>query len=98
LLRLFKNKWFIVALVTIILIVVMAFSARENSKLNWLNNIISVPMTPVQGFITSVSQKVEDSINFFKEVQTIKDENERLKAEIAELEQRNREISAFQRV
>lgn len=95
-LRLFKNKWFIVALVTIILIVVMAVSARENSRLNWLNNIISVPMTPVQGFITSLSHKVEDTVNFFKEVQTIKDENERLKAEIAELEQRNREISALE--
>ncbi len=95
-LRLFKSKWFVVALVTIILIVVMALSANENSKLNWLNNIISVPMAPVQGFVTSVGQKVEDSITFFKEVQTIKEENERLRAEISELEQRNREISSLE--
>jgi len=96
LLRFFRSKWFIVSLITIILLVVMGVSANKNSRLNWLNNIISVPMTPIQGFISSIGQKVEDSLSFFKDIEAVKNENKILKAEVAELEKKNRELSVLE--
>ncbi len=94
-LRLFRSKWFIVSLVTIVLIVVMGVSANKSSKLNWLNNIISVPLTPVQSFFSSVGQKVEDSLSFFKDMEAVKKENEELRAEVAELQKHSREYSVL---
>ena len=94
-LRLFRSKWFIVSLVTIVLIVVMGVSANKSSKLNWLNNIISVPLTPVQSFFSSIGQKVEDSLSFFKDMEAVKKENEELRAEVAELQKHSREYSVL---
>lgn len=95
-LRFFRSKWFIVSLITILLLVVMGVSADKNSGLNWLRNIISVPMTPVQGFFTSIGRKVEDGLSFFRDIEAVKTENEKLKAEIAELRKKNRELSALE--
>lgn len=95
-LRFFRSKWFIVSLVTIVLLVVMGVSSNKNSKLNWLNNIISVPMTPIQGFFSSIGQKAEEGLSFFRDVKAVKIENEKLKAEVAELQKKNRELSALE--
>lgn len=94
-LRLFRTKWFIVSLITIVLLVVMGVSANKNSKLNWLNNIISVPLTPVQSFLSSIGQKVEDGLSFFKDMEAVKKENEVLKAEVTELQKQIRELSVL---
>jgi rod shape-determining protein MreC len=96
LLRLFRSKWFIVSLITIILLVVMGVSANKYSKLNWLNNIISVPLTPVQSFFTSIGRSVGNGLSYFKDVDAVKKENERLKAEVSDLNTKNRELEAFQ--
>lgn len=94
-LRFFKSKWFIVSFITIVLLVVMGVSANKNSKLNWLNNIISVPMKPVQGFLSSVGQKVEDILSYFKDIEDVKKENDMLRAEVAELKKQNREMATL---
>lgn len=95
-LRLFKSKWFTVSLIVICLIVVMGVSANKSSKLNWLRNIISVPLSPVQGFITSVGQKVEDGMSFFKDIEAVRKENEELKAQVSELKIKNRELASLE--
>lgn len=95
-LRFFKSKWFIVSFITIVLLVVMGVSANKNSKLNWLNNIISVPMKPVQGFLSSVGQKIEDILSYFKDIEDVKNENDMLRAEVAELKKQNREMAALE--
>lgn len=95
-LRFFKSKWFIVSFITIVLLVLMGVSANKSSKLNWLNNIISVPMKPVQGFFSSVGQKVEDILLYFKDIEDVKKENDTLKAEVAELKKQNREMSVLE--
>jgi rod shape-determining protein MreC len=92
LLRFLKSKWFIVSFVTIVLIVIMGVSANKNSGLDWLNNLVSVPMKPVQGFFTSIGRKVEGILAFFKDIEAIKMENDMLKTEIAELKKQNREL------
>lgn len=92
-LRLFKSKWFFVSFITIVLLVVMGVSANKSSKLNWLNNIVSVPMKPVQGFFSSIGRKVEDTFSFFKDIEAVREENEKLRAEVSELKKENRELS-----
>lgn len=94
-LRVFRSKWFIVSFITIILLVVMGVSANKSSKLNWLNNIISVPMKPVQGFFTTVGRKVGDTFLFFKDIEAVRKENDQLKIQVAGLEKENRELSVL---
>ena len=74
----------------------MGVSANKNSRLKWLNNIISVPLSPVQGFLSSIGQRVEDGLSFFRDIDAVKKENESLKAEIAELRKQNRSLSALE--
>lgn len=95
-LRFLKSKWFIVSFITIVLIVIMGVSANKNSRLDWLNNLVSVPMKPVQGFFTSLGRKVEGILAFFKDIEAVKKENDILKAEIAELKRQNRELSVLE--
>jgi len=59
-----------VSLITIIILVVIGVSANKDSKLNWLSNIVSVPLTPVQGFLTSVGHSIGDGLAFFKDIDT----------------------------
>lgn len=94
-LRLFRNKWFIMSLITIIIFVVMGVSANKSSKVNWLNNIISVPFTPVQGFFSSIGQKADNVFAFFKDVEAVRKENTTLKSRVSELEKQNRELSSY---
>ena len=95
-LRIFKSKWFIVSFITIILLVVMGVSANKSSKLNWLNNILSVPMKPVQGFFTTVGQKVGVTFSYFKDIEAVRKENEQLKIQVAGLKKENRELSVLE--
>ena len=74
----------------------MGVSANKNSRLNWLNNIISVPLSPVQGFLSSIGQRVEDGLSFFRDIDAVKKENESLKEEVAELRKQNRSLSALE--
>lgn len=94
-LRLFRSKLFLLSLTTILILIVMGVSVNRDSKLNWLSNTVSVPLTPVQQFFTSAGQKVGDAFSFFKDMQVVKDENEQLKARVNELEKENRELQSF---
>lgn len=80
-------------MITIALLVVMGVSVNKNSKLNWLSNILSVPLRPVQGFFTSVGQKIDDWLAYFDGIDTLREENEALREEIARLKAENREYA-----
>ncbi len=88
-----KSKWFIVALVTIVLLVVIGVTANKSSKLNWLSNIVSVPLKPVQGFLSSVGREIEDFFGYFQDIDVLREENEALKSEVEELRRKNREFA-----
>ena len=91
--RLFKSKWFIVSMITIALLVVMGVSVNRNSKLNWLTNILSVPLKPIQGFFTSVGYKIDDLFSYFEGIDALREENKALREENALLKSENREYS-----
>ena len=92
-----KSKWFIVALVTIVLLVVIGVTANKSSKLNWLSNIMSVPLKPVQGFLSSVGREIEDFFGYFQDIDVLREENEALKSEVEELRRKNREFAELKK-
>lgn len=94
-LRLFKNKLFILIFTTVLLFVVMGVASIRSSKLNWLSNIVSVPLAPVQKLFSSIGQTVENGMGYFKDIDAVRKENETLKARVSELENQNRELISY---
>lgn len=80
-------------MITIALLVVMGVSVNKNSKLNWLSNILSVPLKPVQSFFTSVGQKIDGWLAYFEGIDALREENEALREENALLKAENREYA-----
>jgi len=95
LLNFVKSKKFIIIIVTIVTLIVIGLSSRAGSKVNWLSNIINVPLAPLQKFFTFSAGKIEDGISFFKDIKEVKQENEYLKERLAELEGINRELESL---
>ncbi len=73
----------------------MGVSVNKNSKINWLNNVISVPLTPVQAFFSSIGQRIGEGLTFFSDINAVREENEALKVQVNELEKENRELSSY---
>lgn len=95
--NLFKKKGFVLIFVTVVLIMVIGIASSFKSTAGFLGNILSVPLTPVQKIFTSVGQKVDEFISFFKDTKAIKDENEALKILVAQLQEDNREIESLRK-
>ncbi|NSW89505.1 MAG: rod shape-determining protein MreC [Firmicutes bacterium] len=93
--RLFKNRLLWLVLVTIILIVVMGVSFSNKDIFKVARNIITIPLSPLQKFFFLTGQKVEYFFSTFKEIKTLKEENERLKIRVNELEKENRELIGY---
>jgi rod shape-determining protein MreC len=93
--RLFKSKVFILLIITIMLIAIMAISANNNRCMQWLSNMISVPLSPLQNAFSFLGKKIESGLTFFNDVKEIKKENEELKLIVAELQRENRELIGY---
>jgi rod shape-determining protein MreC len=92
LLRLFRNKALLLVLFTIIMLILIGFSSSQNSKINRINNLVSVPLTPIQRFFSYVGQRIDSGLSFLRDMKLIRLENEELKIRINELEKENREL------
>jgi rod shape-determining protein MreC len=95
LLRLFRNKALLLVLFTIIMLILIGFSSSQNSKINRINNLVSVPLTPIQRFFSYVGQRIDSGLSFLRDMKLIRLENEELKIRINELEKENRELLAY---
>ena len=94
-LRLFQNKFFLMAAITLAVLVVMGISAKQDSGVNRVGNLVSIPLSPIQKFLSSAGQKIEAGLSFFKDINAIKEENEYLKIKINELEKERRELLEY---
>jgi TatD DNase family protein len=83
--RLFGNKLFIISVVLVLLFVLAAMTAGENSRLNVIRNVISVPLKPLQTGINAIGGKIKDTVHFFKDIRTARAENAELKIKIREM-------------
>lgn len=93
--RLFKNKIFLFVLITIVILIVIGATANSRSKLNWMGNILNVPLSPIQRLFSAAGGKLDEAVSFFKDIQSVKNENEELRLKVSELEKENRELAVF---
>ncbi len=95
-LRIFKNKIFLLVLVTVLLFVVIGIAATGGIGRNPLGDIISIPLTPIQKLFTATGQKINSFFLFFRDINALKQENEQLKSRLTELEKQNSELKIFE--
>lgn len=84
--RIFGNKIVIISLVVVLVLILVAVTASENSKLNVVRNIITVPLNPLQKGIGAIGDRVKGSVNFFRESRTAIAENEELRKQVQQME------------
>lgn len=94
-LRLFRNKRFLLILTTLVLLIVIAVASRPGGRLGYVGDVLNVPLSPVQKFFSLIGQKVEGVYEYFTEMGTLKKENDELKAEIDSLESDKRELLRY---
>jgi len=73
----------------------MGVSARQDSGINWINNIVSVPLTPVQKAFSFASRRIDAALTFFNDIKAIKQENEELKIKVKELEKERNDLLEY---
>jgi rod shape-determining protein MreC len=93
--RLFKSSAIILLLATIVLMVIVGMSFSNKDILKSVRNIITVPLSPLQKFFLSTGKNIEHFFSTFKQLRSLKDENEKLKIRINELEKENRELIEY---
>ena len=84
--KLFSNKLFVIALVSLILIAFIVFSAIPGSPLSNVTKPLSVIVDPIQSVFKKAGSKISDFYAAIAEGMEIRKENEELREEIAELE------------
>jgi len=94
-LRFFKNKLFILLTITVAILIIMGLSARKNSKINSVSNVLTVVLSPFQEFINYIGDRVEGSAKYLQDIEALSQENEALKARINELEKEVKELSDY---
>lgn len=85
--RLIRSKWFILGLVVVILLSLAALSASLKNGTGFFENLITVPLTPLQNAIAFLSGKIGGFFAYFEDVKITKAQNEELNRRISELEQ-----------
>jgi rod shape-determining protein MreC len=75
---------------------IMIGVSSNNSSLNWMNNGMSILGTPFQKLAIFTSKKTGDFFYYFKDVDKLRNENEILKKQVAELQQENRKLSDYE--
>ncbi|HOQ00179.1 MAG TPA: rod shape-determining protein MreC [Acetivibrio clariflavus] len=91
-LRLFKNKIFILISITIILLIVMGLSSVQNGKINYVGDIFSTILSPFQRFINYSDKKINDFFAHFEDIDKLRKENEVLKQKVHELVYENEKL------
>lgn len=84
--KLLSNKLFIVLLVTLLIVAVIIMSSIPGSRVHNISSPISFVVDPIQKGIKGVGEGFSDFIAAVTEGMEIRRENDRLRAEIAELE------------
>lgn len=91
----FRSRTFIaMCILAVMLIGMMAVSAADRGRVTIFEDIAGMILTPLQSAVTTVSQKSGDFIAIFTEHNELKEENEKLKTELAKAAQaiRNADI------
>lgn len=91
-LRLFKNKVFLLISITVVLLIVIGLSAIPNGKINYIGDIFSTILSPFQKFISYSDKKINDFFAHFEDIDKLREENEVLKQRVDELVYENEKL------
>lgn len=101
-LRLIKNKAFILIVITIAILVTIGLSALPNSKINYVSDVFSTILSPFQRFFDFSGNKINNFFAHFEDIDRLRAENEALKKKLdedenkidslQELEDKNKEL------
>ncbi|KNY27089.1 rod shape-determining protein MreC [Pseudobacteroides cellulosolvens] len=91
-LRLLKKKPFLLFVITVVLFIVMGITSQNNSKLAWFSNLFNTAVSPIQNVLTFSGNKVDKTLSFFNDNKVVREENEKLKKRIDELEKENEDL------
>ena len=78
----------------LVLVTVIASGIKLNATL--LESAIGVVVTPFQDLTTGISSWIDDTVTSARNKTKLKDENEELKQQIAELTNKNRKLSMYE--
>lgn len=84
-------------IITIILLIILVFiSNLKLNKLSYIENAFSNIIMPIQSGITYLKNKLSGNDNYFATIESLQEENGRLKQENVELEEKLRELEIIQ--
>ena len=81
-----------ITITIIILIIVVILSNTNLQEISYIENIFSSIVMPIQNGLTFLKNKIAGNESFFADLETLKEENENLKAQNSKLEQSLREL------
>lgn len=90
-----KNGFWGVIITIILLILLVAITNIERSKLYNFENVMSKIITPIQSGITYIKHKINGNNMYFANVEQLEKDNEALKRENSDLEQKLRELEVL---
>jgi len=89
----FKNKYVVgLIFITVVIFVFMGMSTVERPKANVVENALGNIISPIQKFIYNIGESIENTFHFFREIKTLKEQNEELSVKLDQLEHENRSI------
>ena len=89
----FSRKWLIILLVAILLCLIMAImAALSGGRVSPVSNAINVLVTPIQKAATGIGNAVSGWTDHFTDYDRLKAENEQLKQDYAESQQKVRDL------
>ena len=93
--NIFRSRAFILLVFTFFCLVLIIMTSNDIGDFEWVGDAISAPFAPLSSLVGSVSASINKNVRTFGDVGAIFDENEALKAKLAELEHEIRELTAY---
>jgi rod shape-determining protein MreC len=93
--NIFQSRAFILLIFTFFCLVLIVLTSNDIGDFEWVGDTVSVPFAPLTSLIDTISASINKNVRTFGDVGLIFDENDDLKARIAELAHENRELSAY---
>lgn len=93
--NIFRSRAFILLIFTFFCLVLIVLTSNDIGDFEWVGDTVSAPFAPLTSLIDSISSSINKNVRTFGDVGLIFEENDDLKARIAELEHENRELSTY---
>ncbi len=91
-----KNTKYFLAGLSLLCICMIAVTSIQGSLLNPLRNAVGTFLVPIQSGINAVGGGIYHELSAMAELRTALDENERLKAQVADLTEENTRLRSQQ--